>query len=108
MSRIVRAGGTDTYGNISLVAPKLKERGASTLLVVTDAFHEMRSMAIASSFGFEPRAVPSVGSPIKGWWRFPYYAKEALEVGAGRIVGYGWLSSATRQALVWPVSQAVG
>lgn len=108
MGSIVRAGGTDTYGNISLVAPKLKARGATSLLVVTDAFHEMRSMAIASSFGFEPRAAPSVGSPITGWMRLPYYAKETLEVGVGRIVGYGRLSTATRQALVWPIADGVG
>lgn len=108
LSAIVRAGGNDTYGNISLVAPKLEERGVTTLLVVTDAFHEMRSMAIASGFGFEPRAVASVGSPITGWARFPYYAKETLEVGAGRVIGYERLSTATRRALVWPVREPVG
>ena len=107
-SHIVRAGGTDSYGNISLVAPKLKAKGATTLLVVTDPFHEMRSMAIASSFGFTPRSAPSVGSPIKGPILVLYYGKEALEVGVARVVGYGWLTTATRQALVWPAAQGVG
>jgi len=93
--RIVIGGGSDTYENVQTVAPPLKARGVKTVLVVTDPFHEMRAMGVASTFGFSPSPDPSTTSPISGWGALPYYAKETIAVAAGRIVGYGTLSSAS-------------
>ncbi len=90
---IVLGGGSDTYENMGSVAPELKARGVKTVLVVTDPFHEDRAMAIASTFGFEPSPDPTTSSPIAGWGRLPYFAKETVAVAAGRIFGYGLLSS---------------
>ena len=92
-SAIVTGGGSDTYENMGSVAPQLRARGVRTVLVVTDPFHEDRAMAIASTFGFEPSADPTSSSPISGWGTLPYFAKETVAVAAGRIVGYGLLSS---------------
>jgi uncharacterized SAM-binding protein YcdF (DUF218 family) len=94
-SVIVVGGGADTYENVSSVAPGLKGRGVKTLLVVTDPFHEDRAMAIASTFGFEPMPDPTPTSPITGWRTLPYFLKETVAVAAGRIVGYGALSTAS-------------
>jgi uncharacterized SAM-binding protein YcdF (DUF218 family) len=91
---IVVGGGSDSYENVSSVAPELKARGVVTVLVVTDPFHEDRSMAIASTFGFTPYPSPTTTSPITGWSTVPYFAKETLAVAAGRVVGYGVLSNA--------------
>jgi uncharacterized SAM-binding protein YcdF (DUF218 family) len=91
-SAIVQGGGADTYQNVSSVAPQLKARGVTSVLVVTDPFHEARSMAIASTFGFTPRPDPTATSPITGWATVPFFAKETLAVAAGRIIGYGRLS----------------
>jgi uncharacterized SAM-binding protein YcdF (DUF218 family) len=94
---ILEAGGNDSYRNISDAAPLLKARGISTVLVTTDPFHEDRSMAISSGLGLTPSPTPTKTSPIKGWSTVPYFLKEAVGVGLGRIVGFNhleWLHDA--------------
>jgi uncharacterized SAM-binding protein YcdF (DUF218 family) len=94
---ILQAGGSDSYQNISDAMPQLKARGISTVLVTTDPFHEDRSMAIVSSFGLTPSPTPTQTSPIRGWSTVPYFLKEAVGVGLGRIIGYNhleWLHDA--------------
>jgi uncharacterized SAM-binding protein YcdF (DUF218 family) len=85
---IILGGGADTWDNVASIAPKLKARGVVTVLTVTDPFHEDRAMAITSSFGFSPSPTPSLHSPIGGFSLVLYFVKEAVEVAAGRIVGY--------------------
>ncbi len=85
-------GGADTWQNVQSVAPELHARKVTTVLVVTDPFHEDRAMAIVSAFGFSPSPTPSQHSPIGGFALFGYLAKESVEVAVGRIVGYGTLS----------------
>jgi uncharacterized SAM-binding protein YcdF (DUF218 family) len=85
---IVEAGGDDTWQSLSDVAPMLKARGDTKILMVTDPFHEDRSMAIASGLGLTPYPTPTQTSPITGWATVPYFLKEAVGVGLGRIVGY--------------------
>ncbi len=78
-------------------APILLARHATTVLVTTDPFHEDRSMAISSSFGLTPSPTPTQTSPIKGWSTVPYFLKEAVGVGLGRIIGFNhleWLHDA--------------
>ena len=94
---ILRAGGDNTYENVADAAPLLLARRASTVLVTTDPFHEDRSMAISSSFGLTPSPTPTRTSPIKGWSTVPYFLKEAVGVGLGRILGFNhleWLHDA--------------
>ena len=90
---IITGSGSDTYQNIQSVSPTLKARGVSIVLVVTDPFHEDRSMAIASTFGFSPYPSPTSNSPIQGWAQLPYYLRETVAVGVGRITGYSFLSN---------------
>jgi len=92
---IVVGWGSDTYQNVSSVAPPLKARSVSSMLVVTDPFHEDRAMAIVSTFGFSPQPVPTATSPITGAATVPYFLKETVAVGIGRLIGYGTLSSAS-------------
>ena len=94
---ILQAGGNTTYQNVALAAPQLLARHATTILVTTDPFHEDRSMAIISSFGLTPSPTPTQTSPIKGWSTVPYFLKEAVGVGLGRIIGFDhldWLHDA--------------
>ena len=96
-SDILQAGGNDTYENVADAAPLLKARNATTVLVTTDPFHEDRSMAISSSFGLTPSPTPTRTSPIKGWSTVPYFLKEGVGVGLGRIIGFNhleWLHDA--------------
>jgi uncharacterized SAM-binding protein YcdF (DUF218 family) len=85
---IVEAGGDDSWGNLSQLAPELRARRVRTVLMVTDPFHEDRSMAIASSLGFRPSPTPTHTSPIEGLSTVPYFLKEALGVGLGRVIGF--------------------
>jgi uncharacterized SAM-binding protein YcdF (DUF218 family) len=94
---ILQAGGSNSYENVADAAPQLKARDATTILVATDPFHEDRSMAIASTLGLTPSPTPTRTSPITGWSTVPYFLKEAVGVGLGRILGYNhleWLHDA--------------
>ncbi len=54
-------------------------------------------MAIASNVGLTPSPTPTQSSPITGWSTVPYFAKETVGVGLGRIIGYNhleWLHDA--------------
>ena len=90
---ILEAGGSDSWQNLDQAAPTLLARGDKVVLIVTDPFHEARSLAIASSVGLEPSPTPTQSSPIRGWSTVPYFAKETVGVGLGRIVGFDHLSS---------------
>jgi uncharacterized SAM-binding protein YcdF (DUF218 family) len=85
---ILEAGGNDSWSNLADLASELRARDVHTLLMVTDPFHEDRSMAIASALGFTPHPTPTQTSPIRGLSTVPYFLKEALGVGLGRIIGF--------------------
>jgi len=94
---ILEAGGNDSYENIADAQPALIAHHARVVLVTTDPFHEDRSMAISSDLGLKPSPTPAQSSPITGWSTVPYFLKEALGVGLGRIIGYNhleWLHEA--------------
>ena len=88
---ILQAGGDNTYENIAAAAPVLERHGVKVVLVTTDPFHEARSMAIASTLSLSPSPTPTQTSPITGWSTVPYFLKEAVGVGLGRIIGYDHL-----------------
>ncbi len=90
---IIQGGGNDSWQNFADVAARLKFIRATSVLIVTDGFHEYRSMAIASDFGLHPSPTPAQSSPISGWSSVPYFLKEGLGVAVGRIWGYQSLHS---------------
>jgi len=94
-SRVLKGGGSDTWQNVASVIGALRRLHITTVITVTDPFHEYRAMAISSDQGLTPYPSPVRDSPtIKHQlWRF--YLKETLEVGVGRIVGYHHLSEWT-------------
>ena len=96
-SDILQAGGNDSYKNIADAQNQLVAHDARVVLVTTDPFHEDRSMAIASNLGLTPSPTPTQSSPITGWATVPYFAKETIGVGLGRIIGFNhleWLHDA--------------
>ena len=90
---ILEAGGRTSWTNLSLAAAELKARGDTDVLIVTDPFHEYRSMAIATDVGLTPHPTPTQSSPITGSAVIPYFLKEAAGVALGRIFGYQRLHS---------------
>jgi uncharacterized SAM-binding protein YcdF (DUF218 family) len=94
---IIEAAGDTTYQNIADAQPELAAHRVKVILVTTDPFHEDRSMAIASDLSLSPSPTPTQTSPITGWSTVPYFLKEAVGVGLGRIIGYNhleWLHTA--------------
>lgn len=85
---VAAVGGSDSWSNVALADRVLKARGDSSVLMVTDGFHEDRSMAIASDLGLRPYPAPTRSSPITGWSTVPYFAKETAGVALGRIIGF--------------------
>jgi uncharacterized SAM-binding protein YcdF (DUF218 family) len=90
---IFRSGGSDSWGNLSQAAPVLLSRGDGTVLIVTDPFHEARSLAVATDVGLRAYPTPAQHSPLRGTSTIPYYAKETVGVAVGRIIGFDRLSS---------------
>jgi uncharacterized SAM-binding protein YcdF (DUF218 family) len=90
---IYEVGGRDSWENLADASPVLLAHGDKSILLVTDSFHEARCLAIASSVGLTASATPTQTSPIKGWPTVPYYAKETVGVGLGRIIGFNHLTS---------------
>jgi uncharacterized SAM-binding protein YcdF (DUF218 family) len=88
---IVEVGGDDSWANLTDAAAVLHARGLDKVLIVTDGFHEDRSLAIASNVGLTAWPVPATASPITGWSAVPFFAKETVGVALGRIVGYDHL-----------------
>ena len=87
----LQAGGDDSWANLSDAASVLHARGLERVLIVTDGFHEDRSLAIATTVGLQASPVPVQSSPISGWATVPYFAKETIGVAVGRVVGYSRL-----------------
>jgi uncharacterized SAM-binding protein YcdF (DUF218 family) len=103
-SHVLEGGGSDTWQNVATVIGSLRRHHITTVITVTDPFHEYRAMAISSDQGLTPYPSPVRDSPtIKHQlWRF--YLKETLEVGVGRIVGYHRLSEWTTTPATIPHS----
>ncbi len=85
---ILEAGGRDTWTNLALAASLLRPRGDTDVLIVTDPFHEDRSMAVATDVGLTPHPAPTQTSPIRGTAAIPYFLSTAAAVALGRIVGF--------------------
>jgi len=88
---IVEVGGDDSWQSLAQATTALHQRGLVRVLIATDGFHEDRCLAIATELGLQAWPVPATSSPISGWSAMPYFAKEAVGVGLGRIVGYSHL-----------------
>ncbi|MGC8463118.1 MAG: YdcF family protein [Acidimicrobiales bacterium] len=93
---VLEAGGRDSWSNLADAAPLLQARHATDVLLVTDPFHEDRSLAIATDVGLHASPTPTQTSPIRGWSVVPYYAKEAVGVALGRIIGFDHLTAIRR------------
>ncbi len=85
---VVEVGGTDSWQELSDGARTLRRRGLDNILLVTDGFHEARSLAIATDVGLVASPVPATTSPIQGWSKLPYFVKETVGVALGRVIGY--------------------
>lgn len=89
---IIQGGGGDTWANVASVLPALRAQHVTTVLTVTDPFHEYRAMAICSAQGLSPQPDPVTKSALTGGELLQNYAVETLEVGVARVFGYHTVS----------------
>jgi uncharacterized SAM-binding protein YcdF (DUF218 family) len=80
--------GRDSWQSLDATAAFLRERGATTVLLVSDPFHDERISLMAAELGLRPYVSPTLTSPIRGTATVPYFAKETVEVALGRIIGF--------------------
>jgi uncharacterized SAM-binding protein YcdF (DUF218 family) len=106
-SRILVGAGVDTWENVSTVLAKLREHHISSVITVTDPFHEYRAMATASAQGLTTYPSPVSNSPTSKHSLWRYYLNETIEVGVARVVGYGRLSAWARELSKIPLLSGV-
>ncbi len=85
---LAEVGGTNTYESLSQAAAVLEAHHLTTVLLVSDPFHEAEILSISSSLGLKGLPAPTRVSPIQGLSEVGYYAREAAIVGVGRIIGW--------------------
>lgn len=87
--------GTSSYESLVSVAGMLGEQDRSSVIMVTDPFHSLRSRLIAEELGLEVMVAPTQNSVVTGWTDLRYSAREAAGVALGRIIGFDRLSELT-------------
>lgn len=90
---VLEGGGGDTWENVADILPVLKANHITTVITVTDAFHEYRAMATCSAQGLTPYPSPISVTAVSGSDLWKYYLTETIEVGIARFVGYHTVSN---------------
>lgn len=85
---IVEVGGATSYDSIGAAARALASRGATRVLMVSDAYHSFRIRLVAEGFGMTAYVSPTRTSPVRGWSVVRLELKEAAGVAVGRIIGF--------------------
>lgn len=80
--------GRTSWQSLASAAAFMKRRGITRVLLVSDGFHSLRIRAMADELGLTAHTSPAVASPIRGFAKLPYLAKETVAVAAGRVFGF--------------------
>ena len=87
---LIVVDGTDTWEELSATANVLFDRGKSSVLLVSDPYHNLRARAIAEEVGLEAYAsAADTASPARQLLR------ETAAVSVGRIIGFRRVSNLT-------------
>jgi uncharacterized SAM-binding protein YcdF (DUF218 family) len=80
---LLEVDGTSTYSELAATARILRARGLSHVLMVSDGYHSMRLLAIASEVGLDGAV-----SPTDTGYGIRELARETAAVSLGRIIGF--------------------
>ena len=80
--------GRTSYESLEGVARLLRERGLSSVLIVTDPYHSLRSRLIARDVGLDAFVSATPTSVVTGGESFGRHLREAAGVALGRLVGF--------------------
>lgn len=84
--------GRDSWESLVSVSGPLKAHKVTTVIVVSDGFHLLRSTQMLGSLGFATSASPAINSPVHGVQLMIDFGRETVAVAASRVVGYKFLS----------------
>jgi uncharacterized SAM-binding protein YcdF (DUF218 family) len=87
--------GTSTYESLDAVHEMLVSRGMSSVLIVTDPYHSLRSRMIADDLGLKAYVSPTETSVVTGAREFERDLGEAAGVAVGRVIGFDRLNDLT-------------
>ena len=95
-SRIISEDvGIATWDSVVALAPVLQENNVRTVIVVTDPYHEQRSVLSFRQVGVGASASATSTSPLSGGTLIRRTVREALGISLGRIVGFDTLFDLT-------------
>jgi uncharacterized SAM-binding protein YcdF (DUF218 family) len=80
--------GRNSWQSLESTAAFLMARQRTTVLLVSDPFHDKRIALIAGELGLKPYVSPTRSSPLGTGAKLANYAKETGEVAVGRIIGF--------------------
>lgn len=80
--------GRSTWESLSAVSRFLRARGIDEVLLVSDSYHALRLEEVADEVGLDASVSPAPAEGHRSDRRVRSVLREALAVGAGRIVGY--------------------
>ena len=78
--------GASTWESLRNLAPRLRERGVRSAVVVTTDWHVERSVLTLADMGFKVSGSPA--DSIAGTFEWGRWAKEVVGVGIGRLIGF--------------------
>jgi uncharacterized SAM-binding protein YcdF (DUF218 family) len=81
------AGGS-SHESLEGAARLLAERGLTSVLIVTDPYHALRSRLIAQDLGLTAYVSPTPTSVVTGGESLARHLREAAGVAVGRLVGF--------------------
>lgn len=81
---VVVSTGTNTFESVAASVRVLAKRRIDSVIMVSDAYHSFRLVAVAEEVGFVDPQVSSTGAGVT----FGRLVKESAAVSVGRIIGY--------------------
>jgi len=80
--------GRNSWQSLESTAGFLIARHRTTVLLVSDPYHDKRISLMADELGLKPYVSPTRTSPLGTETKLVNYAKETGEVAVGRIIGF--------------------
>jgi len=87
--------GRATWDSIMAVTAVLRSNDVQSVIVVTDPYHEQRSVLTFREIGFTASASATSTSPLSGGTLVRRTVREALGISLGRIIGFDALFDLT-------------